>query len=299
MRKLKNLHLFILMVMAWTLNAQMEYRDFIYNGYGSGAMLDQASAVALSPNGENIYVMSSGDRAMSVYSRDAMTGELSFIENHRNGINDVFGLGISLSVIVSSDGKYVYAAGSLDNAIALFERNETNGTLKFIKSYKNDDPAISGLIGVQKVYLSPDGKNLYALGSDEDAMVVFTRDEMTGELTFLEVYNDGEDLNDFSYPLDIVSNSDGSYIYVTAYDADAVFVFSRNATDGSLTFVQKLFSSEGMMDGVVGAYAIGISPDDKYVYVTAPEEEAFFVFNRDDNDGKLSLMEKHVNGEKQ
>src|SRR5438552_12090188 len=85
--------------------------------------LDLVQAVTVSPDGRNVYAASFNDDAVAVFQRNTATGDLSFLEVHRDGVGGVDGLFGAISVAVSPDGNQVYAAGLGDSAIALFARD--------------------------------------------------------------------------------------------------------------------------------------------------------------------------------
>src|SRR6185369_555518 len=55
--------------------------------------------------------------------RTARAAALDFVEIQRNGANGVAGLAGVLSVVVSPDGKQVYAAGANDDSVDVFQRD--------------------------------------------------------------------------------------------------------------------------------------------------------------------------------
>ena len=69
----------------------------------------------------------------------------------------------AIDVTVSPDGKNVYATGSYESAIAVFNRDLTTGTLTFDEVHKDGINGVDGLDGAGGgVTVSPDGKNVYA-----------------------------------------------------------------------------------------------------------------------------------------
>jgi 6-phosphogluconolactonase (cycloisomerase 2 family) len=77
-------------------------------------------SVTVSPDGKNLYTASENDDAVAVFDRDSATGQLRFVEVQKNGVGTVTGLDGARSATVSPDGKHVYAAGSNDDAVAVF-----------------------------------------------------------------------------------------------------------------------------------------------------------------------------------
>ncbi len=77
--------------------------------------------------------------------------------------------------------------GAIDKTVAVFSRNKTTGLLVFIEAQRDGTGNVDGLDGAAAVAINPDGQHLYVVGSDDDAVAVFSRNEMTGALTFVEV----------------------------------------------------------------------------------------------------------------
>jgi len=84
--------------------------------------LDGAMFVAVSPDGQNVYVTSDGDDALAVFGRSFPPGSLTFVEK-KTGIY----LNGARSIVVSPDGKHVYTAGDSGMAVAVFSRNAMAG----------------------------------------------------------------------------------------------------------------------------------------------------------------------------
>jgi len=107
--------------------------DFYQNGTGSINGMDGAQNVTISPDGAHVYVTGYNNNALAVFNRNSTTGTLSFVEFHQDGVNSVDGLASPYGIKVSPDGRNVYVAGVVDSAIAVFNRNSTDGTLSFIE----------------------------------------------------------------------------------------------------------------------------------------------------------------------
>ena len=91
---------------------------------------DYARSVTVSPDGKNVYVVTSVDftnGAIAVFSRDGGDGKHSFVQVLRDCCIGLHGLGRGKSVSVSPDGANVYVAiSSPDNAVAVFSRDADN-----------------------------------------------------------------------------------------------------------------------------------------------------------------------------
>src|SRR5438093_1442984 len=157
-----------------TASSYLRFLEVERNGSGSITGLDGASGVAVSPDGRTVYATGEVDDALAVFHRDAATGALTFVEIQRDGYAGVVqGLLGAKAVAVSPDGAHVYAAGSLENAVAVFGRDAATGKLTFIEVQREGQNGVLGLFGAKAVTVSLDGASVYAAGSADTAVAVF------------------------------------------------------------------------------------------------------------------------------
>ncbi|MEO2169972.1 MAG: beta-propeller fold lactonase family protein, partial [bacterium] len=209
------------------------YVEHHVEGQGGLSGLASPQSVAVSPDGQNVYVTSMGK--VAVFQRNPVSGALTFLEHKQDGQGGVKGIGTGQGLVVSSDGQELYILGS--TTIAAFHRNG-DGTLNFFKQYKNKKAGIKGLWSGSDLVISLDGLTLYASASAGDSLIVLTRNPVNGKLSFLERHGDdtaGVDGLDGAAAVAI--SPDGANVYVAGRDDDAIATFDRNTQTGALTFV--------------------------------------------------------------
>lgn len=240
------------------------------NGLGGIEGLDGAWSVAASPDGKHIYVAGSFDSSLSVFSRNSVTGALTFIESRKDGMGGIDGIGGIRSVAVSHDGKHVYGAGFSDNGIAVFNRNATTGSITFQGFHAQGAGGITGLSGVNSITISPDDNHVYTTSLFDQAVAVFERHLALGTLTFVEAEIDGAGgVNGIGQASSLAVNPDGQHVYVTGPNDDAVAVFGRNSTSGALSFEEFLQNGVSGVEGLLRARGVAVSPDGQNLYVTS------------------------------
>jgi len=172
-------------------------------------------------------------------------------------------------------------AGKLDDAIAVFARDASTGTLSFIEIDRQAVNGVSGLDGVQGIAMSPDGTHVYSAAGVGNALGTFDRDPSTGSLSFVQVQHDGVGTVDgLAGAAAVAVSADGSYVYVAGKSANAVVAFSTLCGNGTVD------PGEQCDDGNASD-GDGCSAGCRRECAVAP----------DCNDGDLCTEERCINGE--
>lgn len=267
------------------------------NGVDGVQGLGRAWAVAVSPDGKNVYAAGFKDSSVVAFSRDPETGKLCFLEMHKQGAGGADGIAGACSVSISPDGRHLYVAGHWDHSIAVFSRDKASGHLKFVEAQRQGVHGVDGLNVVQGVTVSPDGKHVYAAAYRSYAVSVFRREHSTGRLTFVEIQRDGSGgVAGLQGASSIHLSPDGVSLYAAGYVDSALAVFRRNKETGGLVFLEAKRDREEGVHGLRGPCALSVSPDGKSLYVASSTDSAVTVFRRDPLTGQLAFLEAHQNG---
>ncbi len=89
--------------------------------------------------------------AMGVLSRHVSTGEITYVEMHKDGVGGVNGLDGASSVTVNPDGNHVYVAGTIDAAVVVFSRNASTGANTDLEMHNDGVGGVEGLGGASSV----------------------------------------------------------------------------------------------------------------------------------------------------
>ena len=231
--------------------------------------LASAFDLTVSSDGRHVYVAGSGDNAVTFLTRDASTGVLAVGAVYRDGAGDgsgnvVDGLESPLSVALSPDGSNLYAVGNASDTLAVFNRNPTTGSLTFATFFKDGTDDVDGLEGAFELVVSPDGKNVYAVGDFDNALAVFNRNPTTGSLTFARLF---ENIRDLIGPRYLTVSPDGKSLYVSAISRESLTDFDRDAATGELTLHESIVVED--LPAVFDPRGYVFSSDEKTVYVVA------------------------------
>lgn len=246
--------------------------DFAQIRLDSGAVLEGAVSLALSPDGSELYV--AGGSSLLVLDVDPGTGELSERERFRNNEGGVSGLRGAISVAVTPEFAragarvwHVYVAGFLDAAVAVFEREEGTEGLTFVEALSGAQAGVS-LVGAAAVEVSSvDALEVYVSSINNESLVAFARDPESGTLTF-----EGHTLS-FDAGFDPAALASALFeggdtrivqLYVAGFGGNALALVERRTVGAGITaresfeVVEVLREGRGGVEGLVGATGLAL-----------------------------------------
>ncbi len=277
-------------------DGQLSYESSLRSDIDGVTGLNGAFAVMMSPEGNHLYVTGSLDHSVAVFSRDVVTGVLTFVEKQTSGVGDVIGISGANSLDFSPDGNFVYVTGADENAVVVFSRNVVTGELDFVQILQDENGDVNDLNYPVSVTVSDNGSNVYVASYGDNAVTVFNRDNVTGMLTFQQVLRNGVDgvtgmLGSYS----VTISADGMQAYVAGLESNSIILFDRDMM-GNLTYRTHYEDGVDGVDGLWGVNFLTMSPDGNYVMATGGNENALAIFSRDPMDGSLMLLNKMENG---
>lgn len=279
---------------------------------GKAIGLNGPNSVAISPNGRNVYVTSRGSNSVTAFQRNRSTGALRQLPGAAGCVSGVplpgCASGTALLgpdvVVVSPDGKNVYAGSFFGNAVVAFGRDPSTGAIAQLSGSAGCiAEATSGcatglaLGAPEGLAISGDGKSVYVATALSSAAVVLRRDPSTGTLTqatdgsgcivnvALTGCTTGIELNGANA---VAVSPDDDDAYVTSLFSNSVTTFTRSPVSGNLA------QKEGTTGCLVWLRAVGcsfgralsspeglaVSPDGTNVYVAAFATGAIDVLER-------------------
>ena len=255
----------------------------------------------LSPDGKQLYAVggTAGDGVpgrLVVLARDGANGALTLgscrgpaadgctTDDH---IDEPFG------VALAPDGADLYVADYSGGILQY--RRAADGGLTFASCLTptavGGCTTVPGLAGAGGIAISPDGKHAYVAGYSDSSAVALSRDQSTGELSFVGCHTTdaaasctslgGNGLDDAT---DVDVAPDGRHVYFSAR-GDAATAFARDSASGALSSPQTLSD-----DYLAGAQTIAVAPDSKTAYVGLFDGSGLTALSLDPSTGAPTLL---------
>jgi DNA-binding beta-propeller fold protein YncE len=291
-------------------------------GCASGRALGAPASIAISPDGRNVYVASSGSDALSIFARDRRTGVLRqlpgafgcFSERPGGGCTVGRALNEPTSVAVSPDGRRVYVTGRrFPSGVAIFAR-APDGSLAQpdgmggCVSHRGGTgcTAARGISAPEEVLVSPDSRHVLVAGSQSNAVAVLRSgpeglSQPDGAAGCISQGGDegcaaGKALR---RPVDLASSADGRTVYTASSGSDGIAVLRRDRTTGALTQSPGRTGciSQGARPRRCAAgraldevWGVAISPDGQNVYAVSSKVNTLGAMARDRGSGGLAQL---------
>jgi DNA-binding beta-propeller fold protein YncE len=279
-------------------------------------------AIALSPDGSNVYVASSRSNAIAVFRRNPRTGALGQPSGAAGCVaaKGVFECGKAIglngpnSVAVSPDGRNVYVTSRGSNSLTAFSRDRSTGALHQLPGVAGCVSGVplpgcaagAALLGPDVVVVSADGNNVYVGSFFGNAVAAFGRDRASGALTQLagsagcvaEATSGCTTGIALGAPEGMAISPNGASVYVASALSNAVAVLARDkstgalsqSTDGSGCIVDVALT--GCTTGVQlsGANAVTVAPGKGNVYATSLFSNSVTSFARSTSSNGLTQL---------
>lgn len=257
--------------------------------------LEAATGVAVSPDGRSVYVTSAQrTNAVTRFKRKpggalvyrgcsanggAHAGLAGCRQVARNSLDS------NEAAAVSPDGRSLYVASSDSDSITRFKR-KSNGALKYRGCIANRGahrcrrPKHDSLGGAFDVAVSPDGRSVYVVSMDGNAITWFDR-HPDGSLSYENCFANARAHGCRALGRDslggadsVAVSPDGKSVYVASLGGDSITRFERSPS-GRLTPGRCYANGGGhgcqepRVNSLHAADGVAVSPDGQSVYVTS------------------------------
>ena len=264
-------------------NGTLSFNRVFKDGVNGVDGLRSATSVVVSPNGQQVLVVSNRDNDLVVFDRVPSNGGMSFNRVIMTGINRYLS---GKSVAISPDGRQIFVTSYWDDALVVLDRTPENGDISFNRFYQDSPHGIGVLEKPQEAAFSSDSQQMFVAVADgyfhlgDEALKVFNR--TTGNrMHCIQVLKDGKNGVDGLYNANSVAiSSDNQQVFVTSRFNKTLSIFDRFPSNGTLSFNRFFKDSVNGVDGLVSPSSVAVSPDNRQVFVTSGFGDALAVFDR-------------------
>jgi DNA-binding beta-propeller fold protein YncE len=254
-----------------------------YNGPANS--IDDARALAVSPDGSKVFVTgssfgvtSNGDYATVAY--DASTGANLWVKRYSSPGNQY---DQANAAAVSPDSSMVFVSGQSGGSqsdYVTIAYDATSGAPRWVKRYNG--PGSRGSLATS-LGVSPDGTSVFVTGSSNTSQhfldyATVAYDASTGATLWVARYHSPAQRD--NYALSLAVSPDGTQLYVTGASAGsrgkcqygACFDYATvayDASSGNRLWVQRYNDPHNQFDS---ACCVGVSPDGSRVFVTGDSD---------------------------
>ena len=289
----------------------------------AGRAMGGPVSIAISPDGENVYVASAGSDALSILSRNRRTGVLTQLPgesgcvSQRPGGGCVVGRALNepTSVAVSPDGTHVYVTGRrFPSGVAVFERaadgsvTQPAGAAGCVTHRGAPECGIArALASPEEVAVSPDSRFVLIAAMRSSAVSVLSQgpeglSQAEGAAGCIANGGGTEGCaagRGLAGPVDLAVTRDGRNLYTASSIGDAIAILRRDRATGVL-------SQEAGRVGCISqagtggrcirgraldeVWSVAVSPDGRNVYGVSARVNMLGAMARDRSTGRLSQL---------
>ncbi|PEA21312.1 6-phosphogluconolactonase [Bacillus cereus] len=131
------------------------------------------------------------------------------------------------------DGKYAYVMTELSSEVIVLTYHPEEGSFTELQYISTVPEEFDGNSQGSAIHISSDGRFVYVANRGHNSISVFSVDQNSGQLTFVEHTS-----TEGNWPRDFVLDPTGKFLIATNEKSHNLVLFSRNETTGKLTLLQ-------------------------------------------------------------
>ncbi len=188
-----------------------------------------AHGVTYSPDGTFVAIPDLGIDQVRIYRVDGAAGQLAAPLHDHLAIEAGSG---PRHAVFSPDGRFLYVINELFSTITVASFDDKSGALVTRQTVKTLPPGFKGNSTTAEIALHPNGRFVYGSNRGHDSIAIFSRDDRTGALTFVDAVSTGG-----RTPRHFALTPDGRWLVAANQDTDTLVVFRVDGKAGTLAVV--------------------------------------------------------------
>lgn len=159
--------------------------------------LKSPSGIVLSSDGTSAYLSNLGNHSITVLARDAESGSLDYVTTINKSTiaadvnsaeipqNDRYLEGLQ-DIVISPDNRFVYVSSNSQGTVSIFSRDADTGALTYARTLNlySEGHIAANALALRELVISEDGSALYVAAFGSKSLLVFSRDNDSGALTY-------------------------------------------------------------------------------------------------------------------
>lgn len=233
-----------------------------------------SNALDFSPDSKFLYVSNAQDDA-------PLTGSVVCYAVDENGAlrnvqkldgADFYGM---RDVLVSRDGKKLYAACEQAGTVLEFDRQPDTGKMELVTTFRDGEDGVNSIAGVLSLELSADGRNLFCVSGrfHGDNAVTWFRQDGNGRMQYV---TELDELGEFRGGNSIQFDPTGKTLYATATVSGSMAAIEVDMANDQLRLLTTLV--DGQHGLLTGASGLTFSPDGQYLYLAVEDADAIGIY---------------------
>lgn len=220
--------------------------------------------------------------SQGIHAENKPSQALVHVESFQRGDLDAV-----TSVVVSSDGRFLYASAYQAASHVVFSRDQKTGKLTHLQTIQ-DRQRLSGATALR---LSRDEKYAVTAAFRSKAVTLYARDKKTGKLSFLDSKAQGADVDEefsgLDFTIEAQFSPDGKFVYALD-DAGGVTSFRLTATKDN---TELQYETPFRHNDLRGARGMAHHPSGQFVFVACKTAHTVVALRRDPKSGKLTIAD--------
>lgn len=197
--------------------------ETLKDGVGPIATLNTIRSFTITDDDRFLYVPARDDDDLTQFARDPVTGKLTVAQALVDD-PDFFG---PTHIAFSPTGQHAYVTEQFGDAISLFDVDSLSGNLTFKSRYIDTLGGFDYLDLPEDITVTADGKFVLVSVVRDDALNIYARDPITGELTEHQQFvNTVAGIDGLDGPREIYLSPDQKFLYVMAAEGNTVAIFT-------------------------------------------------------------------------
>ena len=248
-----------------TNTGRLTFTQSITRTIGGVNVLGGASRIAVSPDGQHVYVAAETDDTLAVFQR-MVNGHLTFQGAYRDGDPGLSNLDFPADVAVSPDGNFVYLTAWVDHAINVFQRGNADGLLTLTS-------VVSDVVDAWGLALTgdPAGERLFLTQHNGSKVEVYGRDEATGALIRINTLtNNTPPGSNIFGPSFLALSPDNMHLYAALFEGQGVRQFATIRNPPVVTYLSPASAVFGGASFELTVHGGHFYPDSKIVWQDSP-----------------------------